>query len=77
MRAWDLSARIIARGGKFEMTPDRSGFYVRNTHLTDDEKEWVKANRPEMFAHVLHLCPHPNFQALKRSGALNLEKRKP
>jgi hypothetical protein len=73
---WEVAEAIKARGGYFELTPDRSGFFVRRVRPTPDEVEWIKANRDYMLLHVQHLLPPESFKALQRSGILNLEKRR-
>lgn len=73
---WEVAAAIKARGGYFELTPDRSGFFVRRVCPTPDEVEWIKANREYMLLHVQHLLPPESFKRLQWSGELNLERRR-
>lgn len=67
--AWQVADAIKARGGYFELTPDRSGFFVRRVTPTADEVEWIKANRANMLLYVQHLLPQESFKQLQRSGA--------
>lgn len=72
---WDVSSAIKARGGRIELTADRTGFHVRGTEVTPEERAWIAANRPQMLNHAQHLNPPESFRALQRSGALRLERR--
>lgn len=72
---WDVAAAIKARGGYFELTPDRKAFFVRRVRPTTEEVEWIKANRDWMLLHVQHLLPPESFKQLQRSGALNIGMR--
>ena len=72
---WEVAAAIKARGGRFELTDDRSRFFVRGTRPTEEERDWITANRDYMLLHVQHLHPPEPFLLLQRSGQLNLRKK--
>lgn len=73
--AWDVAASVKRRGGRFELTPARDGFYIRGTQATAEELAWIRQNRDRMLQHVQHLLPVEGFKQLQRSGALNIGRK--
>lgn len=70
--AWEVAAAIKTRGGYFELTPDRAGFYVRRVAPTPDELAWIRLNRDRMLACVQGLLPPESFLKLQRNGEFNI-----
>lgn len=59
---WEIVSRLRAQGCRFELTEDRTGFYVRGAPYSSADRALITANRERILQHLQHLDPPETFR---------------